>query len=511
MQSKYGFPTSTPESQGLSSRVILGFIDEIEREHIDLQSLIIMRNGHIITEGYWAPFGPDKAHRMFSSRKAVIGAAILLAIQEGLLTLDSRVMDIFPDKVPAQPSANLQKITYYHMLTMSCGHAVDPSPAVMLAPGYDRVADFFNQGFPYAPGTHFLYDNSIPEMLCRTIHKLTGKTVIEYLQPRLFEPLGMKSFRAHTNDLVSTGATICCSTPDLFRLTVLYYQKGRWENKQILDEKLARMACSYLVPSLQDPAPLSEAYNTKFGYGFQIWRNSVGGFRIDGALGQFGMGIPEMDLVACMNASEADQNIIPVLFCKHITNKLYARPLKEDLEAAAALEQKLQSLTWAPVHNKPHESPFSSEYIFSRPMLGCERIQIQYTDQTMRLTTAHENNSFELIIGAPGKWEKGSSPFIFPEMLGSMDVIDKTIPGYDRSEVYSTGHWLSDSQYEILFRSDAWIVGYVITLEFENDKLTATYEDGMTYSMRHRSPSCRPPRLDVRQPLISEKYSAQRC
>lgn len=507
MQTRYGFPTSTPEARGLSSKAILAFIKEIEREHINLQSLIIMRQGHVIADGFWAPFGPEKPHRMFSSRKALIGVAILFAIQEGFLHLEDRVIDLFPDKVPSHPGENLQKLTYYHMLTMTCGHAIDSSQA-MIAPGADRPEVFFQQEFRYEPGTHFLYDNGIPDMLCHTIAHLTGKTILEYLQPRLFEPLGMKSFCTHTLDSLSAGTTICCSTPDLFRLTILYYQDGTWEGRQILNKELARMACSYLVPSLQDPEPAAVAYDTKFGFGFQIWRNSVGGFRIDGGQGQFGIGLPEMDLVACMNSNEGDQNIIPTLFWKHITSKLQAMPLTEDVQAFTALQQKVQSLTWAPVEDAVQVVPLAADYLFDRPLLGCERMRINYSDRKMTIITTIGTASVELLIGAPGEWNKGRSPFIFPEMVESTDLVNTTIPGYDPAEVYSSGHWVSGNKYELIFRSDAWIATHIITLEFRGGGLTAVHEDGITYSMRQRSPAFRPAIFETREKLILDTYLA---
>jgi Beta-lactamase len=485
MEMKYGLPTSTPEAQGLSSRVILDFIDEIEREYIELQGLIIMRHGYIITDGYWAPFAVNKPHRMFSSRKAVIATAILFAIQEGLLSLEDRMVDLFPEEIPSSLSENLKQLTIYHMLTMTTGHAEDPF-IKMFEEGADAPALFFQNEFVYKPGLHFLYDNGVPAMLGILIHRKTGKSVLEYLQPRLFEPLGMTSFCAHkTNSLIEL-LTICCSTADLFRLTYFYFQRGKWQGKELLDGKLAKMACSFLVPSLQDPEPNPTALDTKFGYGFQIWRNSVGGFRIDGGRGQFGIGIPEMDLIACMNSYEGDQNIIPALFWKHITNRLYAEPLKEDAVSYDQLNQKLMSLSKAPTCNAASHLPCSGIYQFSESMLGCDRLGVNYKNQRMEFTIYSADTSTLFAVGETGKWQKGISPFIFPENNGSKEMVHSTVPGFDSWEVYSSGHWISPTKYEVIFRSDAWLGSHVLTLSFAPGYLLVLHEDGSSHFLRQR-------------------------
>jgi CubicO group peptidase (beta-lactamase class C family) len=497
MSIKYNLPTATPESQGLSSGAILNFIEEIEREHIELQSLILLRHNRIIADGYWSPFAMDKTHRMFSAAKAVVGVATLFAIQEGLLKLNDKVMDLFLDKISANPSENLKALTFYHLLSMTSGHARDPF-AEMLSEGADRAAIFFEQEFVYEPGTHFLYDNGVPDILGMTIYRLTGKTVLDYLQPRLFEPLGMHSFHARTENSLNELFTLCCSTADLFRLTRFYYQGGRWEGKQLLKEKLARMACSYLVASLQYPEPPAVAYDTKFGYGFQIWRNSVGGFRIDGGRGQFGIGIPEMDLIACMNANEGDQNIIPVMFWKHITNRLYARPLKENSTLYHRLQVKLESLSWAPAKSDHPRVQAGGDYLFDDVILGVDRMEIRYRDGQMTLTTHRGAQTFELSAGKPGEWRKGRSPFLFPEMQENSKLSILTVPSFDTEEIYTSGHWISTSTYELIFRSDAWMGANVLTFDFNSSGIRLTSEDGISYCLSHRSPSIRPDILGTR-------------
>lgn len=509
MSEKYGLPVSTPEAQGLSSRAILAFIDEIEAEHIELQSLILMRHGHIISEGYWAPFGPGKPHRMFSSAKALVATAILFAIQEGLLHLEDHLTEFFPDKITSQQAENLQKLTYYHMLSMTTGHAADYFTE-MLQAGADRPAVFFQKEFRYEPGTHFLYDNGVPDMLALTIHRITDMTILEFLQPRLIEPLGMKSFRADMYGPEVELISLCCSTGDLFKLTRFYYQNGAWEGKQLLDEKLARMACSYQVSSLQDPEPPAVAYDTKFGYGFQIWRNSVGGFRIDGGRGQFGIGIPEMDLVACMNSNESDQNIIPVLFWKHITNRLYARPIKEDSETFNLLSQKLSSLTSAPIKSESPSADFSGTYRFDSDFLGRDRISLRFQDDDMKLTGYSGDRSFGPITSRPSEWHTGSSPFFFPEIVGSSDFNQKPVPGMDPTIVFTSGHWIETNKYELAFRSDAWLGAHFLTLVFSNEGLVVTDENAASFTIRHRSPSIRPVVLGSRELLLAGTATARK-
>ena len=89
-------PTSTPEEQGIPSHAILWFLDQVEREHLDLHSLQIVRNGVLVADMVAAPFTRDSFHRIYSAAKGLVATAILFTIQDGLYQLDEVVLPHIP-------------------------------------------------------------------------------------------------------------------------------------------------------------------------------------------------------------------------------------------------------------------------------------------------------------------------------------------------------------------------------------------------------------------------------
>ncbi len=486
LKEKFGFPVSSPEAQGLSSYDILSFIETVEKEHIELHSLIIMRHGHIVTEGYWAPFSQHKVHRMFSAGKVVVSTAILFAIQEGLLKLDDRIVDFFPESIPENPSENLKKMNIYHLLTMTTGH-IEDTFAKMLQPGSDRAALFLNQEVVHEPGLYFLYNNGVPDILGLILYKVTSLTVFDYLRPRLFEPLGLTGMRVAMNGHLNELPTMCSTTWDLLKITLLYANGGRWEGKQLLQPQYIKEACSCLVPTIHDPLPPIVNSDGISGYGYQIWRNSIGGFRLDGGRGQFGIVVPELDLVIALNSNEVySPNILAVLWEK-IAKRLYAKPLTENTEAFSNLCSKLDALTWSAAESCEPREDFSGEYVFDKEFLGREKLSIEFITGDIYLRTYRNNDVCSLKIGKPGLWEAGHTPFDFAEQQGGMGVRLDIVTGIDAAGVFSTGRWISSATLEITLRSDGWMGAHIIFFDFSTDNLSVTHEDGVSYNLRHRS------------------------
>ena len=115
-------PRSTPESQGISSSALLAFVDEAEQKLDALHSLMIVRHGQVVAEGWWGPYAADEPHMLFSLSKSFTSTAVGLAIADGKLKLDDPVLGFFPDEAPAEPSANLKAMRIRDLLTMSTGH-----------------------------------------------------------------------------------------------------------------------------------------------------------------------------------------------------------------------------------------------------------------------------------------------------------------------------------------------------------------------------------------------------
>ena len=184
-------PRSTPEAQGISATAIQNFVDAANQTIHDIHSLMIVRHGAVVAEGWWHPFEEERNHVLFSLSKSFTSSAIGLAVDEGLLTVDDPVIGFFPDDLPATVNDNLAAMTVHHLLAMYTGHSEDTTDHLHTAADGNWARAFLAQPVTHAPGTHFLYNTGATYMLSAIVQKLTGQTLIDYLTPRLFAPLGI--------------------------------------------------------------------------------------------------------------------------------------------------------------------------------------------------------------------------------------------------------------------------------------------------------------------------------
>ena len=487
------FQSVTPESVGLPSEAILNWIEMLEKEKIGIDSFIMMRHHSILAEGYWAPFSQGDPHRLFSAGKAIMSTAILFAIDEGLLHLDDVVSELLRDSLPDGYSDKYDRMTLYHLLTMNTGHTKDTFSA-LLSEGGDREKTFLSIPPEKEPGSHFLYNNGVPDILGIILYKYTGQRVFEYLEPRLFHPLGMDGMFVERYRHLDELPTMSASTRSLMKLAVFYADHGCWNGRQLISRELADMAGSYLTPSLQDPEPALVAYDTKFGYGFQIWRNSVGGFRIDGGRGQFGIVIPEMDFVMAINATEQDQGILPITVWEHITNRMYAHSLPENPEAYQRLLGKLRCLTWAEKGTNEPEKALFKKSVLSTPRFGTSFISLQLKDEEILLKTDVTGEE-PISLGKlnAGTWQPVRLPLI-PEdrtYYGSA-VKHGATTGGNPDEAFACVLCRTPEQVEIHLRSKGYMGGKIYRIS-KNMLTFMPYDD---YARQNRSDTVKHPNLD---------------
>ena len=115
------FPRVTPESVGIPSASIEELLNKLEEGWTEPHGLMIMRHGKVCAEGWWSPYAPGVRHGLQSHTKTYAATAVGIACTEGLLKLSDRIVDIFPDEIPENPSENLKKLTVRDVLCMGCG------------------------------------------------------------------------------------------------------------------------------------------------------------------------------------------------------------------------------------------------------------------------------------------------------------------------------------------------------------------------------------------------------
>lgn len=341
-------PRSTPEAQGISSQSVCDFVAAADKVNT-LHSFMIVRHGHVIAEGWWKPEAADKPHVLWSLSKSFNSTAVGLAIAEGKMSLDDPVLKFFPADAPADLSDNLKAMKVRDLLTMSCGHDSE-SKIVDNAP---TVKQFLAHPVPHKPGTHFQYNTLGSYVLSAIVTKVTGQTSLEFLKPRLFEPLGIENPKwdasPEGNSLGGYGLFLC--TEDIAKFGQLYLQKGKWNGKQLLTEKWIEEATSKQVPNDQEGHSKIGVDWTQ-GYGFQFWRCTHNAFRGDGRSGQLCIVIPEKDAVVAItadtNSFQTEMNAI----WDHLWPAFGAEALPADAAAQEKLKQAVSNLTAHPAPAK---------------------------------------------------------------------------------------------------------------------------------------------------------------
>ncbi|APZ96513.1 serine hydrolase domain-containing protein [Fuerstiella marisgermanici] len=292
-------PRSTPEAQGVSSAQIREFIEAADKQVDSMHSFMLVRQGHVVAEAWWAPESADKPHVLWSLSKSFTSTAVGLAVEEGKLSIDDRVLKFFPEDAPAKPSNNLKAMRIRDLLTMNAGHQNELNW---------READHWAKAFlahpvPHKPGTHFRYNTPATYMLSAIVQKVTGETVLDYLTPRLFEPLGIQKPKWDTSPqgISIGGYGLYLRTEDIAKFGQLYLQKGQWNGKQLIPAEWIEQATSKQVSNGSDPTR-----DWDQGYGFQFWRCRHNAYRGDGKDGQFCIVLPDHDTVIAITANTRD-------------------------------------------------------------------------------------------------------------------------------------------------------------------------------------------------------------
>jgi hypothetical protein len=282
------------------------FLDRVESLGLDLHSLMIVKHGHVIAEGWWAPYRADVPQLLYSLSKSFTSTAIGIAQSEGLLSIDEPVVSFFPDKVKKDPSDFVAGLKVRHLLSMSSGHVEDTWPAIS-ASGSDYIGHFLDIEPEKRPGTTFCYNQGCTYALSAIISRLTGVTLLEYLRPRLFEPMGMEAVEWLTSrEGITQGFTgLYLETESIAKFGVLQLQLGDWKGARLAPAEYLVQAHTKQVANVEtSPDP-----DWQQGYGFQFWVCRHGAYRGDGAYGQLCVVVPQYDAVVVCTAGTPEMQM----------------------------------------------------------------------------------------------------------------------------------------------------------------------------------------------------------
>lgn len=410
-------PRSTPEAQGIPSGAVLKFLAGVATTQGDvMDSFMLIRHGHVVAEGWWAPYDADTPHALYSGTKSFTSTAVGLAMAEGRLRLDDRVLGFFPAEAPAEPSDHLRATRIRDLLTMTTGH--DTEPPFRDNPALSRT--FLHAPVPHPPGTHFLYNTAATDMLGIIVEKVTGESLRDYLQPRLFGPLGITDLRwtKLLEGFNDGGIGLSLRTEDFARFGQLLLQKGRWRGRQVVPAEWIEAATSIQTGSRTGPA--SDASQ---GYGFQFWRGRHNTYRADGAFGQFCLVLPEQDAVVVITSGIplAQMRSMLDLVWEHLLPAMQPGPLPENETGAAELVRTLTHATRLPAANaagRPeHFAAVGRTYTFTANPIHLTSLKVEADNrESLILSLRFNDGPTQRLVCGRGAWQKGRLAFsVFPE------------------------------------------------------------------------------------------------
>ncbi len=287
-----------PESVGLNTQALKEYLEALDKH--DCHSVMVLYDGKVVLEKWWEPYGKEYKHVAYSLSKSFSSIAVGFAVQEGLLTLESKVAGFFPELFPYKPCENMLDVTIKDLLTMSFGHRGTTDLDFFFAK--DWLEEILHLYLSKKPGTDFFYDNRCAYLCSVIITKLTGKTVYEYLVPRLFEPLGIKDVTWEERDGINPGGWgLNIKTEDIARFAQFLLNKGSWNNNQLIDQSWIELMGSNLISN--QGKSVYDWPDWEKGYGLFTWQcvpDKV--FRGDGAFGQFAIVAPNQKMAIAITA-----------------------------------------------------------------------------------------------------------------------------------------------------------------------------------------------------------------
>jgi len=403
-------PRSAPEAEGVSSTALLEFVNTLDQQIEGMHSVMVVRHGHVIAEGWWAPYDAEHNHVLYSLSKSFTSTAVGLAVAEGKLSIDDEVLKFFLEDGPTNVSNNLREMRVRDLLIMSTGHQDEPPT------GPDVVSPkaFLAQTVPHLPGTHFKYNTAATFMQSAIVQKVTGQTVLDFLRPRLFDPLGIEHpvWDANFQGISLGGYGLRVRTEDIAKFGQLYLQHGRWNGKQLIPAEWVGMATAKQTSNGSNPKS-----DWSQGYGFQFWRCRHNAYRGDGAFGQYCLVMPEQDTVVAITSGIKNMQAALNVVWDKLLPAMGPKRLRANPTAAHELKETLAHLEIRPAQGLAASSLsakiLNRKFVFPSNEQKIDSIALTSTDAGGTLTLSARVDGKDLTIPCGyQKWRTGRAPLL---------------------------------------------------------------------------------------------------
>jgi CubicO group peptidase (beta-lactamase class C family) len=468
-------PRSTPERQGVSSSAILAFITAADHDIDTMHSFMLLRHGQVIAESWWRPFDAKTPHMFYSLSKSFTSTAVGLAIAEGKLSLDDEVVKAFPEDAPAEPSANLRSLRVRDLLRMLAGHQTEV-PIWDDKPGQANEAwtkRFFAQPIAFKPGTRFLYDSPATYMLSAMVQKATGESVLAYLKPRLFDPIGYAdpTWTASPQGISAGAFGLMGRTEDIARFGQLYLQKGAWQGRQLIPASWVEQATTLQTGNGSNPKS-----DWDQGYCFQFWRCRNHAYRGYGAFGQYCIVMPDNDAVIAITSGVHDMQAVLNLVWDKLLPAMKAEALPEDAGAVHALQSAISGLTVSMPAGQPASSLAASVsgiwYAMPENDRGITAVALDASATATALLVRTAAGETRTPIGI-GSWSQPGPGFA--------NGIERMLSVPAHPLVAASGAWTAEQVFTVKLALSQTPFSSTLTLTFHDHQLTLASQHNVAF------------------------------
>ena len=464
-------PRSNPEAEGVSSEGILAFLDAISQSKHEFHGFMMVRHGRVVAEGWWSPYGPELNHTLYSMSKSFTSTAVGFAVAEGKLRVDDRVISFFPKELPEQANEFLATLRVRDLLSMSAGHGKDPTMDMVKEQNW--VKAFLAWPMTNIPGSTFLYNSGATYLLSAIVQQLTGERIVDYLRPRLFEPLGLEgaTWEQCPRGINVGGWGLSVPTEGLAKFGQLCLQKGAWNGRQVLPVKWVEEATTFKIqqPRPANPNRPNEQNDWLQGYCYQFWRGTHNSFRGDGAFGQFTIVMPDQDAVIAINSETSNMQGELDLIWQHLLPAMKAQPLAIDRPSQARLQQRLASLSLTRP-NGQSSSPLTSRignktFQIEANELGLQSATFAFRKDGCLFTLRDRQNEYPIACSIE-RWRRGETalPGTPPRLVsGGAPKIGT------KSKIAASGVWKDENTFEMMWRYYETPHHDTVTCRFDGD------------------------------------------
>jgi len=477
MSNYTGFEMTTPEESGITSVSVLNMINKVEKLKLRMHSFMLLRHGKVAAQCWWKPYSPEYPQHVYSFGKSVTATAVGFAVSEGLLGLDDRVAGFFPRRTGENADSRMYSMTVRHLLNMTSGAVLVNEATMQLH--IDWVQWFLNSPLMSFPGDKFVYNSMNTYMLSAILRKVTGVGLVDYLMPRLFEPLGIErpEWTKCPLGIECGGWGLALKTEDMAKLCQLYLDEGMWKGKRVLPEGWSGQV-SQIHTNTDTDDKFTNAHN-RSGYGFQFWINSDGrSYRADGMMAQYGIILPEKDVVIVATGGTPEQMRVLDLIWESVVSYIdiipegtapgadyeelcevcenLALPVPQAVMRGRITERLVNGRTFAFPANSGSMIPIAVRYLYNLPLMGIDTLRFDFGDDNSSMTWHEDGEDHCVKFSFDGEYTENRIT------IGNREVVMMTY-----------GAWVSDDTLALNIRLIR--TPHMLSAKFRFDKDTVVY------------------------------------